>query len=81
MFTDSQNESLLIEKISEYVFNNDKKIFDVITIHDIFKNQETKQPDGSHTFNYLNGTGILKYYMFNMNFSKINHYENGLVTI
>jgi hypothetical protein len=62
---------ILMEEISKYVY--EKKLFDVITVHDIFKNQAS--------FNYLNGTGILKYYMFNMTIPKIEHYENGLVTI
>lgn len=61
-----------LEFINEYIYKNN--IFDVITFADHF-DINFKQ------MKCVEGTGELKYYLFNYNFTKINNHKNGLITI
>jgi len=61
-----------LEFINEYIYKNN--IFDVLTLPEMF-NQELILDK------MINGTGNLKYYLYNMSSSKIDNHKNGLVTI
>jgi hypothetical protein len=71
-FNDNVKKENVIEYINEYIYKN--SIFDVITFTDIFN------------FDYNNikcisGTGLLRYYLFNMKCNSIENSKNGLITI
>jgi hypothetical protein len=61
-----------LELVNEYIYKNN--IFDVITFADHF-DINFKQ------MKCVLGTGELKYYLFNYNFTRIDNHKNGLVTI
>ena len=62
----------VIEKISQYIYLN--KILDVITWLDFF------DVENSCT-NAVQGSGFLKYYLYNLEIPFIPNYSNGLVTL
>ena len=70
--TEKMDKIDYLELVNEYIYINN--IFDVITFADHF-NINFKQ------MKCVQGTGELKYYLFNYNFTKICNHKNGLVTI
>lgn len=58
--------------ISEYIYIH--KLFDLITFSDIFNIDYSK-------IKCLQGSGLLKYYLFNISSCNIEPYKNGLITI
>ena len=65
--------SKIIDSIAAYCLEHN--ILDVITFGDIFKVLDYKQ------LGCVNGTGILRYYMFNQAIPPIENTRNGLMTI
>lgn len=62
----------LIEYLSKFIHK--KNLFDLITWNDFFNvNNDISKA--------TKGTGILKYYLFNMISNKIESYKNGLITL
>ena len=68
-----KNNNLFIKFVSSY-YKND--IFDVLTLSDIFKGY-----DYDKDLQYMKGTGVLSYYLFNMTASAVENHKNGLVAI
>jgi hypothetical protein len=71
-FPNDANKTDYLEFVNEYIYIN--KIFDVITFADHF-DIDFKQ------MKCIEGTGELKYYLYNYNFRKIDNCKNGLITI
>ena len=65
--------SKILDSIASYCSKHN--ILDVITFGDIFKVLDYKQ------LGCVNGTGILRYYMFNQSLPQIENTRNGLMTI
>jgi hypothetical protein len=61
-----------LEFINEYIYNNN--IFDVLTFSDIFDIDYNK-------LKCIRGTGILRYYFYNLSCSQIQNTKNGVITI
>jgi glycylpeptide N-tetradecanoyltransferase len=60
------------EFINEYIYKND--IFDVLTLSDIFKINYNE-------IKFIKGTGILRYYFYNIKCPLVQNDKNGLITI
>jgi len=63
----------LFDSAAKYCSTND--VLDMFTLTDIFKNMDYNK------IHFVNGTGALNYYMFNMTIPKIDNHKNGLITI
>jgi glycylpeptide N-tetradecanoyltransferase len=63
----------LFDSVATYCSENN--ILDMLTLTDIFENIDYPKA------NFVNGTGTLNYYMFNMDIPKIANHQNGLITI
>lgn len=61
-----------LEYIHQYIYNN--QLFDVITFSDIFDIDYNK-------LRCIRGSGVLRYYFYNMICNPIKNSENGLITI
>jgi hypothetical protein len=72
--TDNYNDNLInnLEFINDYIYNNN--IFDVLTFSDIFDIDYNK-------LKCIRGSGILRYYFYNMTCSQIQNNKNGVITI
>jgi hypothetical protein len=72
-FTGTGNLVEIFNSISNYCYKYD--ILDLITVVDIFPQSYYKK------LNFIEGTGSLYYYMFNMNMVPVENSRNALVTI
>ena len=68
-----------MDSISAFVNDNKNlEMFDLITLTDIFP---IKTKEDYLKMKFIEGSGSLNYYVFNMNVNKIDNMKNGLVTI
>ena len=63
----------LFDSAAKYCSENN--ILDMFTLSDIYEGIDYPKA------NFVNGTGALNYYMFNMDIPKIANHQNGLITI
>ena len=71
-FNKSIRKENVLESVHEYIYKNN--VFDVTTFSDIFN-------INYNNIKCIQGSGVLRYYLFNITCNSIDSIKNGLITI